>query len=186
MRAAWGYVVAARDHVERSLSGLLGTAARGVEPREDPEVLGATLDLVEAQDADATSPLSSLVDVERVAATGHSAGAGAAYRMTSVDDRIDAFAAYSVGSGDSEDPLPEVPARPGLVMLGECDAIIEPDATRDVFEAMGPPKYLAEVPGVGSPRVQRPVPHRRRPEWPRRHRRGDRAAHPGGVQALGQ
>ena len=93
--ASWGYVVAAPDHVERSLSGLLGTAAQGVERREDADVLAETLDVVEAEDARADSPLRGIVDAEHVAVTGHSAGAGAAYRLAGSDDRIDAFIAYS-------------------------------------------------------------------------------------------
>jgi predicted dienelactone hydrolase len=35
--ASWGYVVAAPDHVERSLDGLLGTAARGVTKSTNPK-----------------------------------------------------------------------------------------------------------------------------------------------------
>lgn len=148
--ASWGYVVAAPDHVERSLSGLLGTGAQGVEPREDPEVLAATLDLVEAQSGDESSPLADLVDVEKVAVAGHSAGAGASYRMASTDDRIDAFALYSIGSGSDENPLPEPePTQPALVMLGDRDGVIEPDATREVYEGLGAPKYLAEVGNSG-------------------------------------
>lgn len=148
--ASWGYVVAAPDHVERSLSGLLGTGAQGVAPREDPEVLAATLDLVEAQSGDESSPLADLADVEKVAVAGHSAGAGASYRMAATDDRIDAFATYSIGSGSEEDPLPEpAPTQPVLVMLGDRDGVIEPDATREVYEGLGAPKYLAEVGNSG-------------------------------------
>jgi len=72
--ASWGYVVAATDHVERSLSGLLGTGAQGVDAAEDDEVLSDLLDLVALQADDPTSPLAGLVDLEHVAATGHSAG----------------------------------------------------------------------------------------------------------------
>ena len=42
--ASHGYAVAAPDHVERSLDGLLGTAAQGVTPSTDPEVLSAALE----------------------------------------------------------------------------------------------------------------------------------------------
>ncbi len=44
--ASWGFVVAAPDHVERSLDGLLGSAGAGVARRSDPDVLQATLDAV--------------------------------------------------------------------------------------------------------------------------------------------
>ena len=40
--ASWGFVVAAPDHVERSLDGLLGTAAQGVPKSTDLAVLQAT------------------------------------------------------------------------------------------------------------------------------------------------
>ncbi len=146
--ASWGFVVAAPDHVERSLSGLLGTAAQGVEPREDPDVLAETLDLVVAAGEDESSPLSGMVDPDTVAVTGHSAGAGAAYRMAATDERIDAFASYSVGSGGDE-PLPAAPDLPALIMLGERDGIIEPDATREVYDELSAPRYLAEVPDSG-------------------------------------
>ena len=142
--ASWGFVVAAPDHVERSLSGLLGTAAQGVTPREDPEVLGATLDLVEDEAGRSGSPLDGLVDVESVAVTGHSAGAGAAYEMAGTDDRIDGFIAYSLGRTDG--PVPEVP---GLVMVGTTDGVIPAEATRTAYEAMSPPKYLVEIEGAG-------------------------------------
>lgn len=146
--ASWGYVVAAPDHVERSLSGLLGTAAQGVPRRTDPEVLAATLDLVLAR-AEVPGPLEGMVDSSRVGVAGHSAGAGAAYGLAASDDRIDAFAAYSIGSGDGDRALPDPPSVPGLVMLGEDDTIIEARATRDVFEGMATPKYMASIAGSG-------------------------------------
>jgi predicted dienelactone hydrolase len=148
--ASWGFIVVAPDHVERSLSGLLGTAAQGVAPREGPEVLAASLDLVEAEDGRAGSPLHDIVDPDHVAVTGHSAGAGAAYRLAGSDDRIDAFITYSVGTGGDDDAEPPpVPDIPGMVMLGSEDGIIPADATREVFDAMASPKYLVELAGAG-------------------------------------
>jgi dienelactone hydrolase len=149
--ASWGFVVVAPDHVERSLSGLLGTAAQGVEPREDPEVLSDSLDVALAADEDA--PIAGLLDVEQVAVVGHSAGAGAAYLTASSDDRIDAFIAYSVGEGRAEEgeepverPVPDVP---GMVMLGDGDGIIPAEDSRAVYEAMETPKHLVEIAEAG-------------------------------------
>lgn len=147
--ASWGYVVAAPDHVERSLGGLLGTAAQGVTPSTDPEVLSATLDLVTETAADETSPLHDLVDLERVAVSGHSAGAGATYRTAATDDRIDVMMAYSLGSGSEENPLGDAPTVPALVMAGLDDATIEAEATREAFATLGAPKYLVEVAASG-------------------------------------
>ena len=147
--ASWGYVVAAPEHVERSLGGLLGTAAQGVTASTDPEVLSATLDLVTATAADPGSPLEGLVDVEHVAVIGHSAGAGATYRTAATDDRIDAFVAYSLGSGSDENPLGDAPTVPGMVMAGTDDETIPVTASRDAFATLAAPKYLVEVADSG-------------------------------------
>lgn len=149
--ASWGFVVVAPDHVERSLSGLLGTAAQGVEEREDPEVLSAALDAALADGELDGSPLADLLDPEQVAVAGHSAGASAAYLTASAEDRIDAFIAYSVGnrsrSGEAaERPVPTVP---GMVMLGDGDETIPAEASREVFAGMETPKALLEIAGGG-------------------------------------
>jgi dienelactone hydrolase len=151
--ASWGFVVVAPDHVERSLSGLLGTASKGVAVREDPEVLSASLDAAVADAKDEASPLHGLMDLDKVAVAGHSAGASAAYLTASSDDRVKAFIAYSVGTGRPDDsgkaadrPVPDVP---GMVMLGTKDGIIEPAASEKVYEGMNPPKYLVEIADAG-------------------------------------
>lgn len=151
--ASWGFVVIAPDHVERSLSGLLGTAAKGVAPREDPEVLSASLDAAIADAEDDASPLHDLLDLDKVAVAGHSAGASAAYLTASSEDRVKAFISYSVGTGRpgedgkvAERPVPDVP---GMVMLGTKDGIIEPADSKAVYEGMEPPKYLVEIAGGG-------------------------------------
>lgn len=151
--ASWGFVVVAPDHVERSLSGLLGTAAQGVPKREDPEVLSDALDVALAQGEDPTSPLDGLLDADQVAVTGHSAGAGAAYLMASSDPRIKGFISYSVGTGQpdadgkvAERPVPKVP---GMVMLGTADGIIPADDSRAVYEGMATPKHKVEIADAG-------------------------------------
>ena len=151
--ASWGFVVIAPDHVERSLSGLLGTAAQGVEKREDPEVLSASLDAAIADATSEDSQLHELMDLDKVAVAGHSAGASAAYLTASSEDRVKAFIAYSVGTGRpgedgkaAERPVPDVP---GMVMLGTADGIIEPEQSVEVYDGMQPPKYLVEIEGAG-------------------------------------
>jgi len=151
--ASWGFIVIAPDHVERSLSGLLGTAAKGVTPRQDPEVLSASLDAAIADGTDDASPLHGLMDLDKVAVAGHSAGASAAYLTASSDDRIKAFISYSVGTGKpdangkaAERPVPDVP---GMVMLGTADGIIPPANSKKVYEGMNPPKYLVEIADAG-------------------------------------
>ncbi len=84
--ASWGFVVAAPDHVERSLDGLLGTAAAGVKKMTDVALLQATTDHVVAASS-GTGILRGLVDNTRIVAAGHSAGADAAYQFASADPR---------------------------------------------------------------------------------------------------
>jgi predicted dienelactone hydrolase len=151
--ASWGFVVIAPDHVERSLSGLLGTAAQGVEPSEDPAVLTASLDAAIADAESADSQLNGLLDLDKVAVAGHSAGASAAYLTASSEDRVKAFIAYSVGTGrpDEDGNVPErpVPDVPGMVMVGSADGIIEPASSIEVYDGMEPPKYLVEIADAG-------------------------------------
>jgi predicted dienelactone hydrolase len=146
--ASWGFVVAAPDHVERSLDGLLGTAAKGVPKSTDTAVLAATLDLV-TRDRQLPDDLHGLVDPTRVAVIGHSAGAGAAYAFASSDPRIRSWISYSVGFGGQSGPAPKAPDKPGMVMLGTKDGIIPPVASRQVYAGMHTPKYLAEIGGAG-------------------------------------
>lgn len=146
--ASWGFVVVAPAHVERSLDGLLGTGAQGIAPREDPEVLMASLDAALADEV-----AGPLIDEERVAVAGHSAGATAAYLAAAEDDRVDALLAYSLGDGSRGpgQPAPElpVPEVPSLVMLGTDDGIIPADTTRAVYADMAAPKHLLELEGAG-------------------------------------
>ena len=146
--ASWGFVVAAPDHVERSLDGLLGTAGTGVPKSTDTAVLQATLDLLVKSSVGA-GLLHGLVDASRVVAAGHSAGAGAAYAFASVDARVKAWISYSVGFGGRAGPAPKPPNKPGMVMLGATDGIIPPAASRQVFAGMQSPKYLVSIPRAG-------------------------------------
>ncbi len=146
--ASWGFVVAAPEHVERSGPGLFGTSAVGVPLKTDLEVLQATIDRV-LEASSSPGPIEGLVDPERIAATGESSGAGAAYGLASADPRVDAFIAYSVGFGGALGPAPEVPDKPGMVMAASDDGIIQASLTEEVFDAMASPKYLVEVADAG-------------------------------------
>lgn len=149
--ASWGYVVAAPDHVERSLDGILGTAAQGVAKSTDPKVLSATLDLVEAQSTKSGTLLHGLIDADEAVVAGHSAGASAAYEAAGSDPRFKAWISYSVGFGGKGDnaPAPAVPDKPGMVMMATKDGIIPPSASEAVYAGMKAPKYLVKVEGAG-------------------------------------
>jgi predicted dienelactone hydrolase len=146
--ASWGFVVVAPDHVERSLDGLLGTAASGVPRQTDLQVLQASLDLA-VKTSGAPGVLHGLVDPTRVVAAGHSAGAGAAYEFASADARVKAWISYSVGLGGEGARVPRAPVKPGMVMLGTTDGIIPKAASEKVYAGMHAPKYLGEIPRAG-------------------------------------
>ena len=147
--ASWGFVVAAPDHVERSLDGLLGTAAAGVPKSTDVAVLQATVDLA-VKASNGSGVLHGLVDPSRVVAAGHSAGAGAAYEFAAADARVKAWISYSVAlGGRAGGTAPAAPAKPGMVMLGTTDGVIPRSASEHVYAGMRPPKYLVEIARAG-------------------------------------
>lgn len=146
--ASWGFVVAAPDHVERSLDGLLGTGAKGVPHMTDLAVLQATTDLVVGASKQ-NGVLHGLVDPARIVTAGHSAGAGAAYQFASADPRVKAWISYSVGFGGQAGPAPAAPTKAGMVMLGTKDGIIPPPASVTVYNGMHTPKYLVKIGDAG-------------------------------------
>lgn len=151
--ASWGFVVVAPDHVERSLDGLLGAAAKSVAKSTDERVLQATLDQTVTESQRQGSPLHRLVDAGKVSVLGHSAGASAAYQLAGTDKRIRSFIAYSIGFGDDDGTTttspPPVPKVPGLVMRGSADGIIAPARSKQVYDGMQTPKELATFGGAG-------------------------------------
>ena len=146
--ASWGFVVAAPDHVERSLDGLLGTAAKGVPKMTDVAVLQATLDLV-VTSSNGPGLLHGLANANEVVASGHSAGAGAAYSFASADPRVKAWISYSVGFGGQGGPAPSAPTKPGMVMLGTTDGVIPAASSVQVYDGMQSPKYLVKIARAG-------------------------------------
>ena len=113
--ASWGFVVAAPDHVERSLDGILGTAGQGVPKMERRR--GAAGDARPRGRADSprrAGVLHGLVDAEpgrRGRATPP--GAGAAYAFASADPRVKAWISYSVGFGGRGGPRADRAAEAG-------------------------------------------------------------------------
>ena len=146
--ASWGFVVAAPDHVERSLDGLLGTGAAGVPKMSDLAVLQSTIALM-LSTSKSSGLLHGLVDPTKIVAAGHSAGAGAAYQLASADPRVKAWISYSVGFGGQAGPAPPAPNKPGMVMLGTADGIIPPAQSEHVYAGMHSPKYLVKIGGAG-------------------------------------
>jgi dienelactone hydrolase len=140
--ASWGFVVAAPEHTARDLTACL-TETTGQGPA-DVDQLVALVPAMEAQNLSDTSPLAGLIDTDRVAVTGHSAGGGAAIRMSD-EEVVDAYVALAAGGGE-DDAAP--PAKPSLYVAGDADAIVPLDRVQAWYATVPAPKRLAVLGGV--------------------------------------
>jgi predicted dienelactone hydrolase len=173
--ASWGYVVAAVDHPERGLASILeaflgGEASGTADEYLDSDQLLEALDLLTDPEALAGSPVEGVIDGERVAAEGHSAG-GSASGTAAYDERVDLWLGQAPGtpyepgtdlelfrSDDAEGPRVDVaallaatdpPDVPSLVIAAEGDSIIPLERVRQVFDWLTGPKRLAVIAGSG-------------------------------------
>lgn len=136
--ASWGVVVIAPDHPSRDLRNVLGGTAGG-DVQESSADLLAALELVAADDG-----LGPSLDLERIAALGHSAGGGTIL-LAAEDDRLDGY--VSMASGQREEaPLPDVPS---FFLGGTVDGVVPMARTRAAFDAAPSPSLLWEIGGVG-------------------------------------
>ncbi len=130
--ASWGYVVASTDHLERGIAAqALGTLG-GPEDQDIADVLAT----VEAVDADPI--VGPLADVDRVVITGHSAGAGTAARAAA-EEVIDGYVSISGGAPDV------VTQKPAVVVIGELDAVVPADRSRELFARLEADAVLVNV-----------------------------------------
>lgn len=172
--ASWGYVVAAVDHPERGLASILeaflsGEAGGSSDEYLDSDQLLEALDLLTDAEAMDGTPVAGIVDGERVAAEGHSAG-GSASGTAAYDDRVDLWlgqapaAPYAPGTDleafraegeggrvDAEALFAETdpPEVPSLVIAAEGDSIIPLERVRSIFDWLAAPKRLAVIAGSG-------------------------------------
>ncbi len=179
--ASWGYVVAAVDHPERGLRSILDSFlapdAEGAErPDEflDSDQLIAALDLLDETNEAVDSPLVGVVDTERVAAEGHSAG-GSASGTAAYDERVDLWIGQAPGTplppdadldafteeieedGETQSRLDvgallaanEPPAVPSLIIAAEGDTVIELDRVEQTYDWLDGPKRLVVIADSG-------------------------------------
>jgi predicted dienelactone hydrolase len=97
--ASHGMVVASADHLERGIAeqtrDLLNAGqfdTTNTPADADVQTVAATIELLGEEE-----PVAAIVDLDRVAITGHSAGAGTAVRSAIALDQIDAFVSISGG-----------------------------------------------------------------------------------------
>ena len=141
--ASWGFVVAAPDHPSRDLSNVLGGTASG-DRADSVDDLLATLDLLSTAHDDPASPFHQRLDLDAVAAVGHSAGGGTVLGAAA-DPRIGGYVSLASGAFQSE-----LPATPSFFMAGALDAVVTvAEATLPAFEAAPEPSLLWVIDGAG-------------------------------------
>jgi dienelactone hydrolase len=145
--ASWGMVVASPDHPSRQLSSVLGgqgssdPAAGRADSVDD---LRQTVDLMTEQNA--SGPLSGRIDLDKVAAVGHSAGGGSVLGIAA-DPGIDGYVSLASGALGGETALP---AKPSFFMGGTEDQVVGvEERTRPAFDAAPAPSLLWVIEGVG-------------------------------------
>jgi dienelactone hydrolase len=138
--ATWGFVVVAPDHRSRDLKAVLsGTTGRG---QDDIADLRQALDMVRSMNLAPHDLLSGKLDLGRVASLGHSAGGGAA--ITFADDG-DVRTYIGLAPAGGTPP----PAKPGMIMQGTSDKVVNPAGTLKLFARLPAPKRLILVHQAG-------------------------------------
>lgn len=130
--ASWGFVVAAPEHQSRNLTSqinmLFGTNET-YGPHPDVADLRATIDLLTRVNAEAGSPFEGHLDLDRIAAMGHSAGGKASEELAVVDRRVKTFiglAGASYGGWVKAEGIDAVaPKVPGMIVAADRDAVVE-------------------------------------------------------------
>jgi predicted dienelactone hydrolase len=137
--ASWGIVTASTDHPSRDLLNVIGATAEGQPPAAD-DFRSMRTYLTTLTDDEI---LGGVLDNDRVALGGHSAGGGTIAEVAN-DDGILGYVSYASGLGET------APNVPSLFMAGELDMIVDPvERTAVAFEAAPSPSWLWSFAGAG-------------------------------------
>jgi dienelactone hydrolase len=150
--ASAGYVVAAPDFPLTS-AGAPGGPQRGVDaPESQPGDVAFVIDQLLRLNADAADPLAGRIDPTRIAAAGHSMGAGitmgVAFNSCCRDQRIRAGVLMAVDPptlyhGDYFGPS----SAPVLIIHGDEDESLPYAGGRRAYAMADPPKFFLTVLG---------------------------------------
>jgi dienelactone hydrolase len=137
--ASWGIVTASTDHPSRDLLNVIGATAEGQRPAADDFRSMRTYLTTLGDD----EILAGVLDNDRVALGGHSAGGGTIAEVAN-DDGILGYVSYASGLGDA------APNVPSLFMAGELDTVVDPvERTAAAFETATSPSWLWSFAGAG-------------------------------------
>ena len=139
--ASWGFVVVAPDHTSRDLAAVMSgrLAFTGTADVDDLRAAVAAL---------GKSSLRNDVDLNNLAAVGHSAGANAAVRWAANEPRVQGLVLLAGGVSGPLGRLPE-PMRPTLYMSAANDKIISAQSIADAYRSSQSPKRLIALKDSG-------------------------------------
>jgi dienelactone hydrolase len=138
--ATWGFVVVAPDQRCCDLKAVIG--GHSGNSQEDVTDLRQALALVKRMDTTPRTLLTGKLDLTRVASLGHSAGGGAAISVAG-DSDIRTYIAMAPSAGRPP------PSKPGLIMQGTTDKVVNPKATLKLYARLASPKRLVLIDGGG-------------------------------------
>jgi dienelactone hydrolase len=138
--ATWGFVVVAPDHRSRDLKAVIGnTVGQG---QNDIIDLTQALAVARFDNADPGYLLFGQLDLTRVATLGHSAGGQAAITFGD-NNAVKTYIALAPSGGTP----PE--GKPGLIMQGTADQVVNPAGTEKLYTKLAAPKRLILVDRAG-------------------------------------
>lgn len=154
--ASWGYFVAGVEHQSRSLASVVAGSSRSSEG--DLAEMEVLLDELEQLLADPEDPFHLAVDLDLLAAEGHSSGAASAMELAKADPRVATVIAHSpvlssLDLDESEDDETlsglQPPGKSVLLSVGELDGVVPPEAVDELFQWLEPSRQLVQLSGAG-------------------------------------
>jgi len=167
--ASWGFVGAAVEYPERDLAA---NALGQQKQADDVAIQGRTLALLTEQNG--TGPLAGIMNLDLLAAEGHSAGGSAALRFAADpavktvigqapgagvrievpealtgEANAEARAAFVTQALDAAYASTPPPDKPSMIIAGELDAIIPLTSIEKTFAWLAPPKRFAVIKNAG-------------------------------------
>jgi len=150
--ARWGFVVVAPDLPDNDLTAVLsGHSAAGIG--SDIDEVASTVRLMGDKN-DGAGMFHGHLDLGRVAAVGHSLGGAVSEGVAAADPRVTTFigmAGATVGSfgQTASGPTSVVPDKPGMLVVGTSDGIVQPATIATAFTHMVRPKRLVTLHDFG-------------------------------------
>ncbi len=135
--ASWGFVVIAPEHFERNRATIVGQPVEFVE-MESVDVLLGALELVQQESLREGSVLEGIIDGERIAVDGVSAGGRAALELAA-DPRIGAVVARAPAGTDAPS------GAPFMIIASDRDVAVELADVRALYGELPTPRSLAVI-----------------------------------------